>query len=147
MEIRRTGNLLERMNSYARNGLRGMAMELVTECQATLSVVNPGASVKYSRPSKSGAKTHSVYGTPSQPGEAPRQRTGWGKGHVGFQVGEDQNGPWVRVGVPEAAIYLGYHEAGIHYANAGLQQRPWLMPTFQTYQAVLQRIFQQYRHQ
>jgi len=139
MEFQLSGDFNEMFRRATKIGLLRAAEFLVGELRNVLSTVNPGKSVKYSRPSKSGAKSHSVYGSPSVPGEAPRQRTGWGKGHVGFEASDD--GMSVRIGVPEAAIYLAYHEAGINYRIVGKQQRPWLVDTVEKYLPVLERLF------
>jgi hypothetical protein len=123
------------------NGLRRAAIFTVSQCKAALSVVNPGRSVKYKRPSKSGAKSHTVYGTPSSPEEPPRQRTGHGKGMVSYEELREGSDFAVRVGVPKEAIYLGYHEVGIKYRNKGTQRRPWLVATVEKYAAVLAQLF------
>ena len=140
----RSNEFRQALERATREGLRRAAVFAVAECQAALSTVNPGQRQRYkTKLTKGGNRaTHTVYGTPSTPGEPPRQRTGWGKGHVGFQelVLEDGS-PAVRVGVPNAAIYLGYHEAGISYAHAGKQQRPWLVSTIEKYREVLARLF------
>lgn len=141
MEIR--GNLTQqldaRMKLVARAALERVAAFLVPQLIEVLSVVNPGQRTAYkTKRTASGRRaTHTVYGTPSQPGEPPRQRTGWGKGHVGYQIREDARGLVLRVGVPGSAIYLGYHEAGISYRVVGKQQRPWLAVTAKRYKDVI----------
>jgi len=141
-----TSNLEEfgrNMERATKLGLVRAAEFIVPELQTALSTVNAGQRTKYKfKKTKSGrAATHSVYGSPSKAGEAPRQRTGWGKGHVGMQEAGTPEEPAVRVGVPQSAIYLGYHEAGINYSQVGRQQRPWLVTTIEKYKAVLARLF------
>jgi hypothetical protein len=133
--------LEQALQRASETGMMAMATYLVPELQQVLSVVNPGKSVKYKRPSKSGAKSHTVYGKPSAPGEPPRQRTGTGKGMVSFEVKTEGDTVTLRVGVPESAVYLGYHEAGINYGRTGEQRRPWLAITVEKHVAALAQLF------
>ena len=139
----RAGDFATALKESSANGLLKAAIFTANECKAALSVVNPGTRTKYKfKKTKSGrAATHSVYGTPSKPGESPRQRTGTGKGRVAYEFNDDPNNPSVRVGVPASVLYMAMHEAGIHYKQAGLQQRPWLVRTVMKHLATLAQLF------
>lgn len=92
--------------------------------QETLNVPNTGERRKHrTRKTKSGrAASYTVYPHPSQPGEAPRKRTGWLQRNVLYEVTPDGVG---RVGVTINAKYGAYLELG----TRRMQPRPWLVAT------------------
>jgi hypothetical protein len=70
--------------------------------------------------------------TPSQPGEAPRKRTGFLQGNV--QREYDEPALTSRVGISKNAIYGLFLELGTRY----MRPRPWLMATLKAVMPQLQ---------
>lgn len=71
-----------------------------------------------------------IYPYPSQPGEPPRKRTGWGQRHVVWEfVNDPSRGPSGRVGIAKNAMYMLYLELG----TRRVKRRPWLVATLRKY--------------
>lgn len=66
-------------------------------------------------------KSHTYYLSPSQPGEPPRSRTGFGRMSILMDV--DQPALEGRVGIGTNGIYMLYWELGVRGVR-----RPWLQP-------------------
>lgn len=88
--------------------------------KTTLSVPNSGERKKRTRNTVAGKKgsTYTVYPNPSKRGDAPRLRTGHGRGHV--QREYDKDALRSAVGLQPGAKYMLFHELGL---------RPWFLRT------------------
>ena len=89
------------------------------KCREAVSVPNTGKRVKR----KLGNGTYTIYPNPSQPGEAPRLRTGFGQKNILKENNKERM--WVRVGVGANAEYMANLEVG----TKTVARRPWMIPT------------------
>jgi hypothetical protein len=107
------------------DGLRRAVVFFWNTLINVLNVSNPGERVKRKRNTKAGVKgsTYTIYPHPSRPGEPPRARTAWLKGHVQYELEKETLS--ARVGVGLAARYGLYLELGTRKMAA----RPWLFST------------------
>jgi len=102
-------------------GLQRASVFLQTQLKLAVNVPNSGVS-RRRKPPKRGS--YRVYPNPSNPGEPPRKRTGWGQRHIMREV--DTVRMVARVGVAINAIYMLYLELG----TRRIRPRPWLVSTF-----------------
>lgn len=72
--------------------------------------------------------------TPSQPGEPPRLRTGWGQRNIRYEL--DRAKGVGRVGVGVNAKYMAFLDQG----TRRIRPRPWLLATAKKYRTQLQAI-------
>lgn len=68
---------------------------------------------------------YTVYPTPSEPGEPPRLRTGYGMRNIVFWFSGWKTTPVVRVGVAKNAFYMFWLEVG----TETVARRPFLLTT------------------
>lgn len=71
-------------------------------------------------------KSVTIYPYPSNPGEPPRKRTGWGQRHIVWEFDSKQIAG--RVGVSKGGIYMFFLELGTRW----VKRRPWLVVTLMT---------------
>jgi hypothetical protein len=121
-------------------GWEGLTRAVVTfhaELLRVLSVPNAGRRVTRTRNTAAGPKgsQYTIYPNPSRPGEPPRLRTGWLRGHVRFEL--DRGAGKGRVGVDLAALYGVFLELG---TRRGLDPRPWLLATLTRMLPVLRQL-------
>ena len=96
-----------------------------TKCRLAVSRPNTGVDRPVRRRTPEGnRRTRRVYLNPSQPGESPRLRTGFGRNNivVNHKLGRS---PYTRVGVTKNGIYMFYLEVG----TRRIARRPWLLKT------------------
>jgi len=106
-----TGDGIARATTYC----HGQAKRLVNK-------PNPGRRVKVKRQTKGGNKaSRTVYDSPSQPGEPPRKRTGFGQQNIIMQV--DRKKMVGRYGIRKNAKYMFWLEVG----TRTIQARPWMV--------------------
>ena len=107
------------------DGLRRAVIFFWNTLINVLNVSNPGERRRRKRNTRAGAKgsTYTIYPHPSRPGEPPRARTGWLKGHIQYEF--DRATMSARVGVGLAAKYGLYLEFG----TRKMAPRPWLFAT------------------
>lgn len=106
--------------------LAAATLELHRQSLRNASVPNPGQVVPITRPRKGGAKTQrTIYPFPSESGESPRMRTGFGRKNIvqGYSKQRKEG----RVGYTRNARYMTFHELGIRYKH-GEQKRPTIIP-------------------
>ena len=100
-------------------GLKSATVFYHTQCRLTVNVANP------LNPDTG------EYDSPSEPGEAPRVRTGFGREGIVWEFDEDKLEG--RVGVTLNALYMFWLEIGTKY----IARRPWLLSTLLTHQEVI----------
>lgn len=106
------------------SGLKRATVFLHSKCREVTNTPNTGVRVPVKRQSPGGNKTsRTIYPNSSQPGEAPRKRTGWGQRHIVWEF--DAQRVAGRVGVSAAAIYMLFLELG----TRAVKRRPWLVVT------------------
>lgn len=117
--------LVAAVEARAREGIARATVFLHQKTLEVLNTSNPGERRKHrTRKTKSGrAASHTVYASPSQPGEAPRKRTGWLQRNVKYEL--DLPAFTGRVGVGVNAKYGAYLELG----TRRMRPRPWLFAT------------------
>ena len=101
----------EHLKNATADGLQLATVFYHTECRRTVSVPNP-------RNRKTGE-----YDSPSQPGEAPRLRTGHGQSWIVQEF--DREALEGRVGVAKNGLYMFWLEIGTRF----VARRPWLYAT------------------
>lgn len=99
--------------------LRNATILYHTLCRRAVSVTNP-------RNRETGD-----YDSPSEPGEAPRLRTGFGRAGIVWEFDEEKIEG--RVGVTLNALYMFYLEIG----TKRIARRPWLLITLMTNQEAI----------
>jgi len=117
----------------------GMAMATQyyhSELKRAVNRPNTGTRVKVKRQTAGGNKTsRTIYNNPSNPGEAPRKRTGFGQRGIVREI--DRQKIMARVGVTKNAIYMYYLELGTKH----IARRPWLMATLKKKKQVMAKLF------
>jgi len=107
-------------------GLKRAAVHLHSKCRQAVSKPNTGTRVLGGRDARGKfLPGHTVYDNPSQPGESPHLRTGFGRSQIVWEYNGNDKDPAVRVGATLAGIYMIYLELGTRNVEA----RPWLMLT------------------
>ena len=130
-------------------GVKAATMVLYTASRKAASVPNTGKASGGGRKRGEGGrfikgqKRRTRYLNSSKPGEPPRRRTGFGQKNIvcGWIKTPVVEG---RVGYTRNARYMLFHELGINYRRAGRQQRPTIVPSFQTNLANMRSAFQQF---
>lgn len=108
-------------------GLQAAGTELHRIARQKASIPNPGVTVAQQRVTAgSNATQRTIYPSPSQPGESPRRRTGFGQKNI--VGGFSRVLMAFRVGYSRLARYMTFHELGIRYSRKGLQQRATIVP-------------------
>jgi hypothetical protein len=74
------------------------------------------------------------YVTPSQPGEPPRKRTGFGQRNIRYELNKDLH--YGRVGIAVNALYMLFLDQGTTF----IRPRPWLVATLDKYRAQIKAI-------
>jgi hypothetical protein len=93
-----------------------------TQGRLLVNKPNTGRRVKVKRPVKGGNNTsRTVYDNPSQPGEPPRKRTGFGQRNIVWSY--DPGKMVGRYGVTKNGLYMFFLELGTRRIAA----RPWMM--------------------
>lgn len=106
-----------RIEAAGWEGVQRATVFLWTQCCKAVGVSNP-------RP----------YHTPSQPGEPPRLRTGWGQRNIRYQL--DRARGVGKVGVGVNAKYMAYLDQGTKW----IQPRPWLLATAKKFWGQLKKL-------
>lgn len=107
-------------------GLKRAGVFYHSKCREAVSKPNTGVSIPVKRRTHGGNKSsRTIYPNPSQPGESPRLRTGFGRANVVVNHGPNKSKPYARVGVSKNGIYMFYLEVG----TRKIGRRPWLMKT------------------
>lgn len=105
-------------------GLHRATVFLHAEARRAVSKPNSGVRVRVKRQTPGGnKKSRTIYPNPSQPGEPPKLRTGFGARNVVMEF--DKAAMAGRVGVTSNAMYMFYLEIG----TRKIARRPWLMAT------------------
>ena len=146
-QLRWNGKQFEAMLKKATSdGLKRAGVFYHSKCQQAVSKPNTGRSVKVKPGRRVGEKkdgsnaakfagynkrTRTIYPNPSEPGESPRLRTGFGRKNI--VINHDPKGKYVRVGVSQNGKYMFYLEVGTRY----IERRPWLMKTLMENQKVI----------
>lgn len=98
------------------DSLRAATILYHTLCRRAVSVTNPRN------------RDTGEYDSPSEPGEAPRLRTGFGRAGIVWEF--DEENIEGRVGVTANALYMFYLEIGTKH----IARRPWLLITLMSNQ-------------
>lgn len=109
----------EHLRNATNSGLKSATVFYHTQCRLTVSVSNP-------RNEETGE-----YDTPSEPGDAPRLRTGFGRAGIVWEYDEEKMEG--RVGVTLNALYMFWLEIGTKY----IARRPWLLSTLLSHQETI----------
>ena len=112
------------------NGLRRATLFFWQQLQLALNIPNPGVRVRRGR------RTRTIYPSPSQPGEPPRKRTGFGQRNVIYRL--DQTRMMSKVGIMGNAPYMAYLELGTRRVRA----RPWLLATLMRFRAQIKTLLE-----
>lgn len=84
---------------------------------------------------KGGRYKKTTYPNPSQPGQPPKKRTGFGQRGIVREV--DRKNLIARVGVTAAAIYMAFLELGTRW----IARRPWLITTLHRNKRTMAKLF------
>ena len=79
-------------------------------------------------------ETVTVYPSPSQPGEAPRLRTGFGQRNIIVEF--DRQKIAARVGVTENGMYMFWLDIG----TSKIARRPWLVATLKKHLKIIRKL-------
>lgn len=118
----RDKELIAAVKKASADGIARATVFCHTQAKLLVNIPNTGRRVKIKRPVPGGNTTsRTVYDSPSQPGEPPRKRTGWGQRNIVFQV--DRKKASGRYGVTKNGLYMFYLELGTRH----VAPRPWML--------------------
>lgn len=128
-----------RMVQATAAGLAAVKSFLIPQLRAAVGIHNPTHKrVKYTRPSKSGAKTHTIFEHGAPQGGPPWTRTTAGLHAIASETLDD--GMRLRIGVRSNAKYMLMLDAGIKYSS-GEKKWPWALSTVDANMKTCEQLF------